>query len=188
MRHRTSRSSHRRSGVTLTQMLVVVSLTSAITMAAISVIITMMRLEGRTMQGWMTQQTLRQLGDDFREDAHAAQSAEITTQKAGPTVIFRSGSANAKSVTYVAIENRVIRRETDGEQLPRIETYRLPEGKVRFDGVSANQESLSLSVGQSVRLICRRPNVSAIKHHPSAPSHDEQIIAVLGRNHRLEKP
>ena len=188
MRHRTSSSPHRRSGITLTQMLVVVSLTSAITMAAISVIITMMRLEGRTMQGWMTQQTLRQLGDDFREDAHAAQSAEITTQKAGPTVIFRSGSANAKSVTYVAIENRVIRRETDGEQLPRIETYRLPEGKVRFDGVSANQESLSLSVGQSVRLTCRRPNVSAIKPHTSAPKHDEQIIAVLGRNHRWEKP
>ena len=187
MKHHTSHRTHRRAGITLTQMLVVISLTGVITMAAISIIITMLRLEGRTMQVWMTQQTLLQLGDDFREDAHASQSAEITTQNQAPVLIFRSGVANAKSVSYVATENQVIRRETDGDKLLRTETYRLPEGEVRFGGISSSGESIRLSLGQSVRLICRRPNVEAINLRTPAPRHDEHVIAVLGRDHRFEK-
>ena len=181
-------STHRRSGITLTQMLVVIALTSIITTAAISIIITMLRLEGRTMQVWMTQQTLLQLGDDFREDAHAAQSAEISTQNRTTTLIFRSGVSDTKSVAYVATESQVIRRETDGEKLLRTETYRLPEGEVLFGGISFGVESLRLSLGQSVRLTCRRPNVEAINRRTPAPRHDEHVIAVLGRDHRFEKP
>ena len=168
-------------------MLVVIALTSVITTAAISIIITMMRLEGRTMQVWMTQQTLLQLGDDFREDAHAAQSAEISTQNQTTTLIFRNGVADAKAVAYVATESQVIRRETDGDKLLRTETYRFPEGEFRFGGASSGDESLRLSLGQSVRLTCRRPNVEAINRRTPAPRHDEHVIAVLGRDHRWEK-
>ena len=187
MRRQPSQFTHRRSGITLTQMLVVIALTSIITTAAISIIITMLRLEGRTMQVWMTNQTLLQLGDDFREDAHAAQSAEISTQNQTTTLIFRSGVADTKSVAYVATESQVIRREADGEKLLRTETYRLPEGEVLFGGISSGDESLRLSLGQSVRLTCRRPNVEAINRRTPAPRHDEHVIAVLGRDHRLEK-
>ncbi len=177
-----------RSGITLTQMLVVITLTSIITTAAISIIVTMLRLEGRTIQVWMTQQTLLQLGDDFREDAHAAQSAEISTQNQAATLIFRSGEVDVKSVAYVATENQVIRRETAGDKLLRTETYRLPEGEVLFGGTSSGDEPIRLSLGQSVRLTCRRPNVEAINRRTPAPRHDEHVIAVLGRDHRLEKP
>lgn len=187
MRRRTSQSTPRRSGISLTQMLVVIALTSIITTAAISIIITMLRLEGRTMQVWMTQQTLLQLGDDFRDDAHAAQSAEISTQNQATTLIFRSGVADAKSVAYVATESKVIRRETDGDKLLRMETYRLPEGEVLFGGGSSGDESARLSLGQSVRLTCRRPNVEAINRRTPAPRHDEHVIAVLGRDRRFEK-
>ena len=178
----------RRAGISLTQMLVVIALTSIITTAAISIIITMLRLEGRTMQVWMTQKTLLQLGDDFRDDAHAAQSAEISTQNQTTTLIFRNGVADAKSVAYVATDSQIIRRETDGDKLLRTETYRLPEGEFLFGGVSSGDESFRLSSGQSVRLTCRRPNVEAINRRTPAPRHDEHVIAVLGRDHRWEKP
>ena len=46
------RMSRVRAGVTLTQMLVVIALTGVITTAAITTIITMLRLEGRTTQMW----------------------------------------------------------------------------------------------------------------------------------------
>ena len=188
MRQHTSPPTHRRAGTTLVQMLVVISLTSVITMAAISIIITMLRLEGRTLQVWMTQQTLLQLGDDFRSDAHAAQSAEITTQNEAPALIFRSRVAAAKSVTYVATDSQVVRREMDGDKLLRTETYRLPESEVLFGGISSSDESPRLGLGQSVRLTCRRPNVEAINRLTPAPRHDEHVIAVLGRDHRFEKP
>lgn len=187
MRRHTARSPHRRSGITLTQMLVVIALTSVITTAAISIIITMLRLEGRTMQVWMTQQTLLQLGDDFRDDAHTAQSAEIRTQNQTTTLIFRGDAADAKSVAYVSTDSQVIRRETDGEKLLRTETYRLPEGEVLFSGLDSGDELHRLSLGQSVRLTCRRPNAEAINRRTPAPRHDEHVIAVLGRDRRFEK-
>ena len=187
MRHHTSPRMSRRAGITLTQMLVVIALTSVITTAAISVVITMLRLEGRTMQVWMTQQTLLKLGEDFREDAHAAQSAEITTQNEAPVLIFRSEGATSKAVSYVASESQVVRRETDGDKLLRTETYRLPEGNVRFDGGSTSNESPRLILGQSARLVCRRPNVEAINRHTPAPRRDEDVIAVLGRDRRFVK-
>lgn len=175
-----------RAGITLTQMLVVIALTSVITTAAISVIISMLRLEGRTLQIWMTQQTLLQLGRDFCEDVHAAQSAEITTQNQAPTVIFRNGGAATKVVTYVALENQVTRRETDGDRLLRMETYRLPEAEFRFTAVGSRDEPRVIP-GQLMSLICRRPNVEAINRRTPAPRHDEHVIAVLGRDHRFEK-
>ena len=188
MKQQTPRRAPRRAGTSLVQMLVVISLTGVITMAAISIIITMLRLEGRTLQVWMTQQTLLQLGDDFRSDAHAAQSAEITTQNAAATLIFRSGAPVGKSVTYVATDSHVIRRETSGDKLLRTETYRLPESEVLFGGMSAGDESVRLNLGQSVRLTCRRPSAEAINRLTPAPRHDEHVIAVLGRDHRFEKP
>ncbi len=186
MKHYTSSHRHRRLGVTLTQMLVVIAITSVITSAAISIIITMLRLEGRTMQVWMTQQSLLQLREDFRADAHAAQSAEITTQNAAPTLIFRSGSLS-KSVTYVATESQVTRHERDGDKTLRTETYRLPESQVRFRGIGSEDESSRLNLGQDVQLICRRANAEAINYHTPAPTHDEHVVAVLGRDQRFEK-
>lgn len=187
MRHHMPPRLSRRAGISLTQILVVIALTSVITTAAISVVITMLRLEGRTMQVWMTQQTLLKLGEDFREDAHAAQSAEFTTQNEAPVLIFRSEGVTSKSVSYVATESQVVRRETDGDKLLRTETYRLPEGDVRFGGIRASDEPSRLSLGQSVRLTCRRPNVEAINRHTPAPRHDEHVVAVLGRDRRFEK-
>ena len=180
-----NRRTPKRAGVTLTQMLVVIALTSAISMAAISVIISMMRMEGRTMRVWMTQQTLLQLGNDFRDDAHAAQSAEIDKQNEASTLIFRSGPA-PKTVTYVATANRVIRNEQDGEKLLRTETYRLPESNVRFGAVGSGEVS-SFDLGQEVNLICDRPNAQAINRPTPAPRHDEHVSAMLGRDHRFEK-
>lgn len=183
MKHRSTNNRHHRLGVTLTQMLVVITITSVITSVAISLIITMLRLEGRTMQVWMTQQSLLQLSDDFRADAHAAQSAEITTQNQAPALIFRSGSA-AKTVTYVATDNEVARHERDGDRVLRTETYRLPEGKVQFGGIGSGKK---LDLGQDVHLICRRANAEAINQLTLAPTHDEHVVAVLGRDHRFER-
>lgn len=187
MKRQPSKKTHRRAGVSLTQMMVVIALTGVITTAAISVVITMLRLEDRTLQVWMTQQTLLQLSEDFREDAHAAQSAEMTTQNAAPALIFRSASAAAKSVTYLATQGQIVRRETDGDKLLRTETYRLPDGEFRFGTLSLMDQSTRASQGQSVRLICSRPNAEAMNRRTPPQRHDEHVIAVLGRDRRFRK-
>lgn len=185
MKHRLSLSTHRRSGITLTQMLVVMALTSVITTSAISLVITMMRLEGNTIQVWMTQRTFLQLSQDFRKDAHAAQFAEITQQNELPVLIFRN---EPKSVTYVATVGQVTRRETDGDKLLRTETYRIPESNVWFERTGSSEDPPRIGTGQSVRMTCRRPNQESINRRTTAPRHDERIVAVVGRDHRFEKP
>ena len=181
-------SARPRTGVTLTQMLVVIALTGVITTAAITTIITMLRLEGRTTQVWLSQQTLLRLSDDFRSDAHAAKFAEITTQNDAPAVIFQSSREATKSVTYLVAEHQVTRRETDGDKLLRTEVYRLPESFVRFDSTSSKNVPPRLTSGESVQLTCRRPNAPPINQRTPPPLHDEQVVAVIGRDHRFEKP
>ena len=184
-----TRRTPRRNGITLTQMLVVIALTSVITTAAITLIITMLRLESRTMQVWVAQQTLLQLSEDFRKDAHAAQSAEITTQNESVTLIFRSDLSATKSVSFLATEGQVIRRETNGDKLLRTETYRLPESKVRFGGIGSgsSDEAPRLKIGQDVHLICQRANAESINLRTPAPRHEEHVVASLGRDHRFSK-
>ncbi len=177
-----------RAGVTLTQMLVVIALTGVITTAAITTIITMLRLEGRTTQVWLSQQTLLRLSDDFRSDAHAAKSAEIITQNAAPTVIFQSSLEATRSVTYLVADHLVTRRETDGDKLLRTEVYRMPDSQVTFGSANSKDEPPRLATGETVQLTCRRPNAPPINQRTPPPLHDEHIVAVIGRDHRFEKP
>ncbi len=177
-----------RAGITLTQMLVVIALTSVITMAAITTIVTMLRLEGRTTQVWMSQQTLLRLSDDFRSDAHAAKVAEITTQNDAPAVIFQSSAESTKSVTYLVAKHQVTRRETDGDKLLRTEVYRLPDNEVTFGSTTSKNDPPRIQAGETVQLICRRPNTPQINQRTPPPLHDEHVVAVIGRDHRFEKP
>lgn len=177
-----------RAGITLTQMLVVIAITSVITMAAITTIITMLRLEGRTTQVWLSQQTLLRLSDDFRSDAHAAKSAEISTQNAVPQLIFQGSADSPISVTYIVAENQVTRRETEGDKLLRTEVYRLPDSQMTFGSVNSESDSSRLKSGETVQLKCRRPNGPPVNRRTPAPLHDEHVVAVIGRDHRFEKP
>ena len=177
-----------RAGVTLTQMLVVIALTGVITTAAITTIITMLRVEGRTTQVWLSQQTLLRLSDDFRSDAHAAKFAEITTQNATPALIFQDHIESTKSVTYLVAENQVTRRETDGDKLLRTEVYRLPDSQVTFGSTTSKNDPPRMTTGETVQLNCRRPNAPPINQRTPPPLHDEHVVAVIGRDHRFEKP
>ncbi len=181
-------SARPRAGVTLTQMLVVIALTGVITTAAITTIITMLRVEGRTTQVWLSQQSLLRLSDDFRSDAHAAKFAEIATQNGAPALIFQGHTETTKSVTYLVAEHQVTRRETDGDKLLRTEVYRLPDSQVTFGSTTSKNDSPRTTTGETVQLNCRRPNAPPINQRTPPPLHDEHVIAVIGRDHRFEKP
>lgn len=183
-----NRRTPKRAGVSLTQMLVVIALTGVITTAAITTIITMLRLEGRTTQTWLSQQSLLRLSDDFRSDAHAAKSVEITTQNNAPAVIFQNSREVTKSVTYLVAEQQVTRRETDGDKLLRTEVYRLPDSQVTFGSTTSKNDPPRMTTGETVRLTCRRPNAPPMNQRTPPPLHDEHIVAVIGRDHRFEKP
>ena len=177
-----------RAGVTLIQMLVVMALTGVITTVAISTIITMLRLQGRTTQVWMSQQSLLRLSDDFRSDAHAAIVANVTRQNDAPAVIFQTSTNATKAVTYFVAKHQVTRRETDGEKVLRTEVYRLPDSEVTFGSTTSPNDRPRMVSGETVQLTCRRPNTPPLSLRIPPPLHDEHVVAVIGRDHRFEKP
>jgi hypothetical protein len=146
------------------------------------------RLHAPTTQTWLSQHSLLRLSDDFRNDAHAAKFAEITTQNDAPAVIFQTSQEATRSVTYLVADQQVTRRETDGDKLLRTEVYRLPDRQVTFGATNSKDAPPRLATGESVRLTCRRPNAPPIDQRTTPPLHDEQVVAVIGRDHRFEKP
>ena len=118
----------------------------------------------------------------------SAVSAEITQQNDSPAFVLRSSSATHR-VTYLAGKGEVTRSETDGDKVLRTETYRLPDWTVRFEASSASAEQpQSLSVNQTVQMICRRPNAPRPTPKTSVPLREDSQLAVIGRDHRFEKP
>ncbi|MCX7421260.1 MAG: hypothetical protein NT013_17200 [Planctomycetia bacterium] len=171
---------HRR-GTSLIHMLVVITSLGFLTTAVITTMVSMMRAQGRAAGVWVMHHQWLQLTDDWRRDAHAALSAEITLQDNVPTFVLQSAAATHR-VTYVANKNEVIRRETDGDKLVRTETYRLPNWNVRFEA-----DAKSLTTNQPAKLICQHPNSPRPTPTTPVPLREDTQLAVIGRDHRFEK-
>ena len=175
-------------GTSLIQMLVVITTLGFLSTAVITTMVSMMRAQGRAAGVWVVHHQWLRLTDDWRRDAHSAVSAEITQQNDSPAFVLRSSSATHR-VTYLAGKGEVTRRETDGDKVLRTETYRLPDWTVRFEASSASAEQpQSLSVNQTVQMICRRPNAPRPTPKTSVPLREDSQLAVIGRDHRFEKP
>ena len=197
-------------GTSLIQMLVVITTLGFLSTAVITTMVSMMRAQGRAAGVWVVHHQWLRLTDDWRRDAHAAMSAEITQQNDSPAFVLRSSSASHR-ITYLAGRGEVTRRETDGDKLLRTETYRLPDWTVRFEASSTSAEQQSsesnprsrsretsirtltssatlLSVNQTVQMICRHPNAPRPTPKTSVPLREDSQLAVIGRDHRFEKP
>ena len=170
-----------RRGTSLIHMLVVITMLGFLTTAVITTMVTMMRAQGRAAGVWVVHHQWLRLTDDWRRDAHAALSAEITQQDNAPAFVLRSADVTHR-ITYVANKNGVTRRETDGDKLVRTETYRLPDWKVRFEAATK-----TLSVNQAAKLICQHPNAPRPTPKTEVPLREDSQLAVIGRDHRFEK-
>jgi hypothetical protein len=172
---------HSRRGTSLIHMLVVITSLGFLTTAVITTMVTMMRAQGRAAGVWVVHHQWLKLTDDWRRDAHAALSAEITQQDSAPAFVLRSANA-AQRITYVVGKRDVTRRETDGDKLIRTETYRLPDWNIRFEA-----DVKTLTTNQTAKLICQHPNAPRPTSTTPVPLREDAQLAVIGRDHRFEK-
>jgi hypothetical protein len=176
-----------RRGTTLIQLLVVISLIAVLSSLTVSTVISVLQTEANAVAAMVADNQFVRLANDWDEDVASARFVRLTRQIDQPVAILGYDQGEVHLVTYVAMTDRVVRHETDGKRLIRTETYRLPEWSVSFDSPKPDVVEQSLVTGQSVRLICHRP-LSVQRVPKSLRSHrDEQVIAVVGRDHRHEK-
>ncbi len=183
IRTQSPQSAHKRRGVSLVHLLIVITCTGIITTAAITTIISMIRSHGRVAGNWLPQYQLLRLTEALRQDTHAARIADITTQDNAPLLTLKTSSSSTRRVTYLASHNEVIRTETDGDKSLNSEAYRLPDWTVRFEPVSTVKPS-SITVGQSLTLTCEHfaPNSSTAKDIGNRVR--DRVIVTLGLDHR----
>ncbi len=181
-----------RHGWTLIQMMVAISVLSVLSMAAITMVIATMQTEARAATVWVNDRQFARLSNDWRKDAHAARFAEVTRQNDQPILIFKANLSATRMVSYVVQPNQVLRRETDGDKLLRLETYRLPDWQLTFafpgsNSAESSGESLTLKSGDVLQATCRRPYSTRVRSNITQPRRDDHIVAVIGRDLRFEK-
>lgn len=169
---------NRRAGISLIEMLIVISVMSITLGLAVMTIGFLMRAESGATQAFAASNMLSRLAADFRRDARAAREAEIGADDEpgelrlilpeGRTVIYRG---NGRSV------ERLVRQE---EKLRQREVYRLGSERIEFQVTEEEPRLASLSV--TTRL-------KAVTNTEGAPAGTRvvRIEAVLGRDRRFER-
>jgi type II secretory pathway component PulJ len=178
--------SQRRSGITLTQLLVVISLTTTISGAAITSVISLLRQQGRVIQTSTTQQSWWRLSAAFRRDAHAARFAQIVRQNQEVSLIFRESPESSDSVTYSVAQDHVARRQSGA--MARSEIYRIPGFEVTFriQQKSNRDAGQTAQPGDEIHLIAHRAT-SLRDGRTSTTRLQETVIAMIGRDSRFKK-
>ncbi len=164
-RNRTAR--RRPRGVTLIEMMVVISVLSVLIGLCAVTIQLLMKVGAEAHVRRESASALGRLAEQFRADAHAAESAEIR-----PPSGLRLKVDRGAVIEYAARDGRITRTKTGDGPTPRHETFNLgPDGTLAFDRRDEDGRAfVSLIVGKKSRA--GRP----------APPKPEEVLALIGKD------
>lgn len=162
-----------RSGKTIIEVLVVISVFAALMTPIGRLLHTMMRSEREGVQALTASVSGSRLAREFRSDVHAARDVETAADENGPgelRLIHDDGTA----VTYRAGDRRMQRIVARGDEVLSRESFRLPAGTSRFE-------------------VLEEPRIVVLLHEHSATTGSQEsrgtdvlrVEAVPGRDHRF---
>jgi prepilin-type N-terminal cleavage/methylation domain-containing protein len=183
---------NRRHGFTLIEMLVVITVSTALAGIAVFMLHALMKSHNTGREHLAYCQTLNRLAEQFRGDVHAMQktasdgnellkrdSPIFVDTKIGtvPVLDLLPESADGTKIRYQCLQDRIDRTETQGEKIIRQESYMLPPNI---------ESSIKIESLQDATMACIvvSPKRETPKLYYVAPV---RIEAVLGRDARLSK-
>jgi len=154
-------SKHRRQGASLIELMVVVSLLTAVMAFVGRMLYGLIHAEQASTRDLLLDRRLADLAIQFREDVHRAESVAVSDDG---TTLDCTGPA-AHRLTYRAAIDSVDRTETGVERsAPPHETYRLPGSRPIFR-----------SRGDGVELVVAHP-MPQVQFTPSAPTTGGTVV------------
>lgn len=122
-----------RRGVSLVELLIVISVSSVIIGVCVTTIHVLLRSERDQARAMRTAVTLSRLTEVLRQDVHATSNAAIVADEGKPAHLTL-GDADGRQIVYTADEHLLQRAETtNGEETHR-DTYHFPTGTTsRFE-------------------------------------------------------
>ena len=173
-----------RRGVTLVEMLVVISTMSVIMALGITTIFLMMRAEGSGAKALVDSMTYARMANSFRQDVHAARDIQLVADAPDKPNSLRLRLSQTEQVTYQIDDENVIRITKTNDKVDHLEQFRLPNVKAGFE-LHGNQTAGNSTL---IELVLTRRHAAATDQHEAVlPTREYRIKALLGSDHRFEK-
>ncbi|MFN0055114.1 MAG: prepilin-type N-terminal cleavage/methylation domain-containing protein [Planctomycetales bacterium] len=171
----------RRRGVSIVEILIVMSIGSVIVGTTITTLHLLLRSERDQARGVRTASTTARLAQVFREDVHAMREARIIPAEGDEPERLQLTDALGARVEYAANGHVLTRIDSRGAGPHHQEAFHFPlDSSVQFD-----QQDQSSSVAIALRLAAgelgrRAPDA------PARPGRSLRLEATLGRDFRFE--
>jgi prepilin-type N-terminal cleavage/methylation domain-containing protein len=169
-----------RPGFSLIEVLVVITISSALVAAAVGLIHTMIRLQRGDEERIRAESAMEGLAEWFRDDVHAATALRPIAAPPGQASrpAWELLLTPSRKVEYRAEDGRLLRLEQEGNKLVHREAFRLPRPAV------VSIEAVDPGSPKLVRLRIAVPAAVAAE----SPWRPVQIDAVLALDHRFTSP
>jgi hypothetical protein len=167
-----------RHGISLVELLLVLSACGVILTLSTGLIERIMRAEMRARDSVRVEQTALRLANTFRRDAWRATKAELSMSDSVPGQVLRLSWAGSLSQEYRQSSDAVVRTTYDGQQILGRETFSFPE----HARIALGQESPSL-VTLAITSVQLATGFHADQrpHDAQAPPTALEVVARVGR-------
>ncbi len=170
---------HRR-GMTLIEMMVVISTMAVVMALSGATVFYLMRAEGNGATALTASTSFARLQNTFRRDIHAATSARINERDNG-TEFLELRIGQSQSVEYRVVGDRIVRYLVVGQSAKSIEEYNVPKTTVRFEVLGEGRDSIAV-------IRCdRQPFLGQETKLKDIPKREFRIEASVARDWRFEK-
>ncbi len=170
---------HNRRGVSLIEMVVVISMLTVVIGLVGMTFHLLLRSEKLVTQSFVTERTISRLSIQFRDDVHQSETGVLTSGSENDKPTLTLGNTSGYQIRYVVIANGLVRLIETHDQVTARDDFRLPDCHISISAGSDRESSLR-------KLVIERPGAALIKKHQEAvPLRAMQINAYLTRNDRL---
>jgi prepilin-type N-terminal cleavage/methylation domain-containing protein len=173
-------------GVSLVEMIIVISIASIILGVVLVLMQWLLRSERDVRKTVWYGRSASRLARVFREDAHRAGKVEIVADGAESSNTMRFLVEGAHTVTYRIDEHTIDRIDRDGETELRRETFHFPPGSgIRFekeDSPALARVVVDRATGQL--KVDAADDRDAAQNRPESPRRTLQFEAGLGKDRR----
>lgn len=178
----------RRSGTTLVEMLIVMSVAAVMMGVSVCAIHLLLDAEREATRAVRFNTSVARLAQAFRADIHAARQVELPDAEDGmPAVLV--ASLDGRQIRYELDAHQATRIETEGEHQVHREAYYFPPRSLLQFWRRPGEKGLAQEI--VVLEIDMAPAGSGTREIPSAthgsPKRRLTVEAVPGRDHRFEK-
>ncbi|MBM83258.1 MAG: hypothetical protein CMJ78_22075 [Planctomycetaceae bacterium] len=175
LRSRQPSNSRVKRGVTLVELLVVISTMALITTLAMMTIFYLLRVEGQSAGALSEDLIFSQLAVSFRNDVHAAEQTQILDDGTLELVVGTS------KIHYSPVKKSIVRQVHANNEVESHNEFFLGQMNARFQ-IDAPDDSAT----QTVRMTLSQVVGTQVKNDSTSKrTHEQSVIAVIGKDRRF---